>query len=146
MNNELVQLQKDNAAQAEALRRTSEKCDKMQEEIKYLQEQNRILLRRGNYFGEEVVELRAWKAQAIACTPDWQAIGKALNLRLGTSVSDQVLPAILNLLREKRELLIQLRRLQSYCCHYVKNYTLTGRFKEVEETLSKYDQTVTSES
>lgn len=95
---------------------------------------------------EEVEQLRSWKAQALACTPDWQAIGKALNLRLGTSVSDQVLPAILSLLKDKREVVLQLRRLQSYCLHYVKAYEKTQRCQEVEQTLNKYDHTVIPES
>lgn len=46
---------------------------------------------------KEVQQLRQWKAEAISVTPDMQAIGKALNIQLGASVYDKILPEILRL-------------------------------------------------
>jgi hypothetical protein len=105
--------------------------EELREELQTEKERNYIL-------DKERQELRAWKAHALACTPDWQAIGKALNLRLGTSVSDQVLPGILNLLKDRHELVIQLRRQQAYCTRYVRAYQSTARYREVETLLDQH--------
>lgn len=43
---------------------------------------------------KEVRELRAWKESAMRHTPDWQKIAELLKLPLGSSVSNQILPAI----------------------------------------------------
>jgi hypothetical protein len=43
---------------------------------------------------KENERLRDWKESAIACTPNWQEIGRAIGVMLGDSVHDKVLPAI----------------------------------------------------
>lgn len=48
---------------------------------------------------EELNELRAWKAEAMACTPDMQAIGEELHVNVGQSVYDKILPGIRRLKR-----------------------------------------------
>lgn len=45
---------------------------------------------------EEIARLKDWKESAIAVMPDYQAIGKLLNLTLGSSVHDKIIPAILD--------------------------------------------------
>lgn len=42
-------------------------------------------------------ELQAWKAEALAVMPDFQAIGQALGVPLGEAVHDRILPGILAL-------------------------------------------------
>jgi hypothetical protein len=44
--------------------------------------------------GKELEELRAWKESAMKVMPDFQEIGKLLNIPLGTSVSEQIIPKI----------------------------------------------------
>jgi hypothetical protein len=44
--------------------------------------------------GQELEELRAWKESAMKVMPDFQEIGKLLNIPLGTSVSEQIIPKI----------------------------------------------------
>jgi hypothetical protein len=39
-------------------------------------------------------QLQAWKKEAIAVMPDYQAIGKAIGVKLGESVHDKILPEI----------------------------------------------------
>ncbi len=46
---------------------------------------------------QEIAELERWKREAIAVMPDYQAIGKALNIKLGESVHDKILPEITRL-------------------------------------------------
>lgn len=46
---------------------------------------------------DELEHLRGWKRQAMASTPDWQAIGKEMGLKLGQDVPSKVLPHIRNL-------------------------------------------------
>ncbi len=41
-----------------------------------------------------ISELEAWKESAMKVMPDFQAIGKALGLKLGEDVSPQILPRI----------------------------------------------------
>lgn len=48
-------------------------------------------------------ELRAWKAAAIVATPDWQAVGRVLNLNLGDSVPDMLLDTVEDLRQQLRE-------------------------------------------
>ena len=48
--------------------------------------------------GDELSELREWKRQAIEVMPDFQEIGKLLNIPLGKSVSDNIIPKIKELL------------------------------------------------
>lgn len=43
---------------------------------------------------KEIEELKSWKQSAISVMPDMQAIGKALNVPLGQSVHDKILPGI----------------------------------------------------
>lgn len=45
---------------------------------------------------DELKELRAWKESAMRVMPDFQAIGKELGLKLGDTVHDKILPAIIN--------------------------------------------------
>lgn len=42
----------------------------------------------------ELEALRRWKAEAIEVMPDMQAIGKALDIQLGESIHDKILPGI----------------------------------------------------
>jgi hypothetical protein len=44
--------------------------------------------------GQELEELRAWKESAMKVMPDFQEIGKLLDIPLGTSVSEQIIPKI----------------------------------------------------
>ncbi len=53
---------------------------------------------------EENKELRAWKESAISVMPDYQEIGKLLNVPLGQSVHDKIIPAIKGLQQENKEL------------------------------------------
>jgi vacuolar-type H+-ATPase subunit I/STV1 len=140
-----------NARKAEILR-LRESLDEMAEELEKKSESASMWAQKAtdtalerNQLAAEVERLRgerealqAWKDSALACTPDWQAIGKALNLQLGTSVSDQVLPGILNLLKDRHELVIQLRRQQAYCTRYVRAYQSTARYREVETLLDQH--------
>jgi hypothetical protein len=48
-------------------------------------------------------ELAAWKREAISVMPDYQKLGKLLNMPLGSSVSAQLVPAVEKLLRERDE-------------------------------------------
>jgi hypothetical protein len=43
---------------------------------------------------KEIAELKAWKESMISVTPDMQAIGRALNVPLGHSIHDKILPGI----------------------------------------------------
>lgn len=45
----------------------------------------------------ELVELREWKQQAMSVMPDYQAIGKELNIKIGESIHDKILPGIMML-------------------------------------------------
>ena len=42
--------------------------------------------------GAEVAELKAWKESALKVMPDFQAIGKIMELPLGTDVSPEIVP------------------------------------------------------
>ena len=57
-------------------------------------------------------KLRQWKKEAMEVMANFQLeeIGKVLNLKLGTSVSEQVLPQILKLQTDKAELLEMLEK------------------------------------
>lgn len=48
---------------------------------------------------EENERLKEWKESALKVMPDFQEIGKLLNIPLGTSVSEQIIPAIKKLLQ-----------------------------------------------
>jgi hypothetical protein len=52
--------------------------------------------------GQELEELRAWKESAMKVMPDFQEIGKLLNIPLGTSVSEQIIPKIKELKEAKQ--------------------------------------------
>lgn len=52
----------------------------------------------------EVAGLRAWKESAIAVMPPMQEIGKALDLNLGESIHDKILPGLLALREDKARL------------------------------------------
>lgn len=43
---------------------------------------------------KQIEELEGWKKSALAIIPDLQEIGKLLNLPLGESVHDKIIPAI----------------------------------------------------
>jgi hypothetical protein len=47
--------------------------------------------------------LQAWKESAISVTPDMQAIGNAIGVRLGESIHDKILPAIESLKKQLEE-------------------------------------------
>lgn len=47
-----------------------------------------------DYVNKQLKELEGWKESAIAVTPNWQDIGKEIGVRLGDSVHDKVLPAL----------------------------------------------------
>ena len=64
-------------------------------------------------------ELKAWKESAISVTPDMQAIGKALNVKLGESIHDKILPGINNLLKERDRYKEVLRMDEAYSLTYV---------------------------
>jgi len=50
----------------------------------------------------ELAELHEWKKQALAVMPDFQQIGNALSLPLGSNVSEEILPGI-NRLKDQRD-------------------------------------------
>jgi hypothetical protein len=52
---------------------------------------------------EELAALREWKREAIAVMPDMQKIGKLLNVPLGQSVHDKIIPGIESLLKAQGE-------------------------------------------
>ncbi len=54
---------------------------------------------------EELEELRRWKAEAMESFPDWQEIGKELNLQIGDDVKDHILPGIRALKHALRDML-----------------------------------------
>lgn len=56
----------------------------------YIQDKDNIIGERN----KEIERLKAWKQSAISVMPDMQAIGKALNIPLGQSVHDKILPGI----------------------------------------------------
>jgi hypothetical protein len=49
---------------------------------------------------KEIEALKDWKESQIATTPDYHKIGQLLGLKLGTSVSEQIIPGIEKLLAE----------------------------------------------
>jgi hypothetical protein len=51
----------------------------------------------------ELNELRDWKRSAVEAIPDFQAIGKELELPVASSVSDAIIPGIQRLKRELAE-------------------------------------------
>lgn len=53
---------------------------------------------------KELAELRDWKNSALKVMPDFQAIGKLLNVKLGESVSEKIVPAIRELAELKAKL------------------------------------------
>lgn len=55
-------------------------------------------------------ELANWKKEAMQVMPDFQAIGKALNLPLGVSISPEILPGILKLKADVERLRSAIRR------------------------------------
>ena len=61
-------------------------------------------------------ELREWKESSmqIMADLDLQEIGKVLNLKLGSSISEQTLPAIKKLKADKVELLEALEKLRNH--------------------------------
>lgn len=50
----------------------------------------------------KVAELQGWKESQMACTPDYQEIGKLLDVRWGESVHDKIVPGICAL-RDSRD-------------------------------------------
>jgi hypothetical protein len=50
---------------------------------------------------EEIEKLTQWKKEAMAVMPDFQEIGKLLNIKLGTSVSEQIIPKIKELKQDR---------------------------------------------
>jgi hypothetical protein len=57
-----------------------------------------------NKIVQQWAELKAWKKSAISIMPDYQAIGKLLELPLGASVDDKILPAIEQLAKMRKEI------------------------------------------
>lgn len=51
---------------------------------------------------EEVASLAKWKKEAIATTPPYQEIGRLLDLEIGDSVHDKILPAIIEMQYQRR--------------------------------------------
>jgi hypothetical protein len=62
---------------------------------------------------QRIKELEQWKREAISVTPDMQAIGKALNIPLGQSVHDKILPGI-ERMKERIEELEQALRAKTF--------------------------------
>lgn len=52
---------------------------------------------------DELRDLRRWKEEALQVMPDFQAIGKLLNVPLGGSVSEQIIPRIKALIERAEE-------------------------------------------
>lgn len=50
--------------------------------------------------GQELEQLRAWKAEAMIIMADLQEIGKELGIKWGHSIHDKILPAIKNMKAE----------------------------------------------
>jgi hypothetical protein len=61
---------------------------------------------------EENEALKAWKQQAIDVMPDFQAIGKLLKVKLGESVSNNIIPGIKALIEENEVLKRRVRDLE----------------------------------
>lgn len=53
--------------------------------------------------GKIITDLQAWKESAIKSTPDWQAVGEALGLPIGTDVSQVLLEKIQELKADANE-------------------------------------------
>lgn len=49
---------------------------------------------------QEITTLQQWKKEALEVMPDFHAIGKALNIPLGETVHDKILPGIIALKEE----------------------------------------------
>lgn len=65
---------------------------------------------------EELRSLEAWKAEQLAVESEWdpQAVGRALELRIGTSIRSQILPGILALTQQRDEVRSSLQSLRRY--------------------------------
>lgn len=61
----------------------------------------------------KVAELQGWKESQMACTPDYQEIGKLLDVRWGESVHDKIVPGICALRDSRDRLQEALRELQA---------------------------------
>ncbi len=64
---------------------------------------------------EENKALKAWKESAISVMPDYQEIGKLLNVPLGQSVHDKIIPAIKKLQQENEILIGKCNAIESAC-------------------------------
>lgn len=60
------------------------------ENLEKLAEQNRLSIER----------LQAWKTEALYIMPDFPAIGRLLDIPLGETIHDKILPALIRLKRE----------------------------------------------
>ena len=60
------------------------------------------LMQRSVIQNEEIKSLRAWKESALATAIDYQVIAKVLNIPLGESVHDKILPAIERLIKNTK--------------------------------------------
>ena len=56
-------------------------------------------------------ELEAWKLSAIECGPPLQKIGWELDLRLGDSIHDKILPELIKRRKEIEELRTEIEKL-----------------------------------
>jgi len=63
---------------------------------------------------EENQQLKKWKEEAMTVfsQTDLQKIGKLLNIKLGTSISEQLLPKLIELLEQNKEMLAMLEELR----------------------------------
>jgi len=72
-------------------------CWERQKEVDQLRTENDQLKAR-------VKELQKWKESALSVTPPMQKIAKALDIPLGASIHDKILPAI-NLIKAEKKML-----------------------------------------
>jgi hypothetical protein len=84
---------------------------------------------------EENQQLKKWKQEAMTVFSqiDLQEIGKLLNIKLGTSVSEQLLPKFIELLEQRNEMLAMLERVDGYATSFDKWDELEQLIKKVKD-------------
>jgi hypothetical protein len=78
----------------EEMVKMNEKIMLLSEEIDINNDTHTALLSELQLKDREVQTLKSWKAEALSVMPDYQAIGKALNIKLGESIHDKILSEI----------------------------------------------------
>lgn len=86
---------------------------------------------------ERIEKLENWKASSEKSTPDWQEVGKALGLSVGTDVPKALLPAIWNLKNE-----VEIWKIQAKTARYGIDCACLWRDGKVISTCAAHGEVV----